>query len=169
MIKEGKNAASVVIDATDAFPATIVATVEVRSLRKNSCPHRASASTVLVISDRGSLMLSAYGEIPFEQGSEYLDMLAQRLRDEPGSRPYIIAYAGRQSYVNEASERAEQAKRYLVEKHGIEADRVVMIDGGYREVRSIELWVEPLGAISSPRATPTLRPAEVQVLKGKKP
>ena len=53
--------------------------------------------------------------------------------------PWIIAYAGRVAYENEAMERAEQAKRYLVEKHGIEPGRVVVLDGGFREVRTVEL------------------------------
>lgn len=167
-IKEGKNSASVTIDATGAFPATVTATVEVFGLNK-SCANRASSQSVLVISDVGPKLLTEYGDITFEHSTGYLDLLAQRLRDDPGSRPYIIAYAGRQAYVNEASDRAEQAKRYLIDKHGIEVDRIVTVDGGFRELRSVELWIEPFGSIASPFASPTLRPEEVQLLKGKRP
>jgi len=65
-------------------------------------------------------------------------------------------------------ERAEQAKRYLVEKHGIEPLRVVVVDGGFREVRSVELWLEESGALNEPLATPTLRRTEAQIRKGKR-
>ena len=94
-------------------------------------------------------------------------MLVKRLRREPGSRPYIIAYAGRYAYENEATGRAQRAKEYLVQKHRIESERIVMMDGGFRETRSVELWIEESGAMNSPLATPTLKPEEIQIVKRK--
>jgi hypothetical protein len=32
-----------------------------------------------------------------------------------------------QGYVNEANDRAEQVKRYLINKHGIEVDRIAAL------------------------------------------
>ncbi len=79
-----------------------------------------------------STLIEEYGDITFEVEQNYLDLLAQRLRDEPAARPWIIAFAGRVAYEKEALERANQAKQYLVEKHGIEALRIVVVDGGFR-------------------------------------
>ena len=123
---------------------------------------------MLHVKEYSSTVIAEYGDVRFEVERTYLDLLAQRLRDEPGSRPHIIAYAGRYAYENEATERAIQAKRYLVEKHGIESERIVTVDGGFREVRSVELWIEEMGALNSPLATPTLKRDEVQILKGKR-
>jgi hypothetical protein len=113
-------------------------------------------------------MIKEYGDITFEAERPKLDVLARLLTKKPGSRPYIIAYAGHQAYEGEANERAERAKKYLVEKHRIEAERIVTIDGGFREVRSVELWIEELGALNEPFATPTLKREEVQILKGRR-
>jgi hypothetical protein len=37
-------------------------------------------------------------------------------------------------------------RRYLVVEHGIDAARVVVIDGGWRKETAIELWVVQPGA-----------------------
>jgi hypothetical protein len=106
--------------------------------------------------------------ISFEKEKPYLHRLALLLNQQPGSVPYIIVYAGRRAYPNEAAERGEKAKTFLVRNYGIEAERVEVVDGGYREIRSIELWLVPPGALS-PIPTPTIDAKEVQILKGKRP
>lgn len=167
VIKKGKNSNSVVIDPTEGFPGTLSATVEVDGLPSRSCPKTASSSSGLYVREYSSTMIVEYGDITFDVEQNYLDLLAQRLRDEPGTRPWIIAYAGRVAYEKEALERADHAKQYLVEKHGIEPLRIVVVDGGFREVRSVELWLEESGALNDPLATPTLKREEVQIQKRK--
>ncbi|MBV8857759.1 MAG: hypothetical protein JOZ02_12560, partial [Acidobacteria bacterium] len=44
---------------------------------------------------------------------------------------------------------------------GITADRIVTVDGGYREELTVELWVVPSGA-TPPAASPTVDPSEVK-------
>jgi hypothetical protein len=120
------------------------------------------------VRESSSTKIEEYGDVVLEVEQNYLDLLAQRLRDDPGAMPWVIAYAGRAAYENEAIERAEQAKRYLVEKHGIEPRRVVVVDGGFREVRTVELWLAEQGALNDPFATPTLKRDHVQIQKGKR-
>jgi hypothetical protein len=108
------------------------------------------------------------GDIQFEEEKQYLHRLALLLEKEPGSQPYIIVYAGRRAYQNEAAMRGERAKAFLVENYGIEAARVAVVDGGYRETRFSELWVVPPGA-DAPIPTPTMDAEGVQMLKGKRP
>lgn len=168
VIKKGKNSNSVVIDPTEGYPGTLSATVEVDGLALRSCPNTASSYSKLYVREYSSTKIEEYGDITFEVERNYLEVLAQRLVDDPGARPWIIAYAGRVAYENEARERADQAKQYLVEKHRIEPERIVVIDGGFREVRSVELWLEEPGALNEPLATPTLKREEVQIQKRKR-
>lgn len=168
VIKKGKNSNSVVIDPTEGFPGTLSATVEVNGLPLRLCPKTASSYSRLYVKDTSSRKIEEYGDIAFEVERNYLDRLVKSLQDEPGSKPWIIVYAGRVAYENEAMERALQAKQYLVEKHGIEPLRIVVVDGGFREVRSVELWLEESGALNEPLATPTLKREEVQIQKGKR-
>lgn len=109
----------------------------------------------------------AYGDISFSDESKRLDSLAAELQRLPESEGYIIAYAGLIAHSDEAKARAECAKNYLVKKHQIKAERILAVDGGYREAREVELYVEPRGG-SVPLALPSIRPSKVTVLGEKK-
>ncbi len=113
-------------------------------------------------------VFDAYGDLPFEHEKERLRAFSVYLRAEPpGARAYIIVYAGRCSYRGEAKRRAERAKSYLVSGLGVKAERVVALDGGYREELRVELWPVPVGA-APPEAKPSLRPSEVRVFRSAK-
>jgi hypothetical protein len=56
-------------------------------------------------------------------------------------------------------------KNYLVSRRGLRAARVKFIEGGYRERRTMEMWVVRRGE-SPPRLTPTLSPRKVRVRRG---
>jgi hypothetical protein len=81
--------------------------------------------------------------------------MAIELQNSPGSRGYIIAYAGRRSRPGEAERMGKRAIDYLTTTRGIGRDRLVFVNGGYRETNSFELWLVPQGA-EPPRPTPTL-------------
>ena len=81
--------------------------------------------------------------------------------------PYIMVYAGRRAYPNEALERGTRAKKFLVGNYGIVAARVVVVDAGHRETPTVELWLVPQGA-NSPNATPTVDPKAVVLKKPKR-
>lgn len=81
---------------------------------------------------------------------ERLDGFAIFLDDNPGYRADIIAYGGRQSCRGEARMRAQLAKEYLTNEKGIDARRIAISDGGYREKWAVELWKGVDGATRSP-------------------
>jgi hypothetical protein len=105
-----------------------------------------------------------YSNIPFTDEKARLDNLAIHLLQEPEMNGYIIAYAGRRSRAGAAQARADRAKKYLVNKRGIERRRVVTIDGGYREDLEVELYALPRG-VSAPSPNPTVDASEVQIIK----
>jgi hypothetical protein len=52
-------------------------------------------------------------------------------------------------------------------KHGMESGRIVIVDGGYREGATVELFIVPAGA-TPPTPTPTLDAKDVQIIADKK-
>jgi hypothetical protein len=106
-----------------------------------------------------------YSNIPFSDERARLDNFAFYVQQEQETIGYIIAYAGRRARAGEARARAERAKNYLVNKRGINAERIVTIDGGHREELMVELYLVPRG-MAGPSATPTVDPSEVQIIRG---
>jgi hypothetical protein len=59
-------------------------------------------------------------------------------------------------------------KPYLVDTRGVDAKRIVVINGGYREEWTAELWIVPKGA-TPPNPSPTLAAKDIRFRKGKIP
>jgi hypothetical protein len=94
-----------------------------------------------------------YGDIRFNDEKARLDNYAIQLQNQPGSQGYIIGYGtcsgdGLCSHTSciVAQKRIERAKEYLVNTRGIDAARIVTVDGGCRSDAAVELWVVPTGA-----------------------
>jgi hypothetical protein len=90
--------------------------------------------------------LADYGDLPLDAERKHLAGLARELQAAPGSQGYIVVYGGRCGAETQALERAERAKEWLINKHGIDASRIVAIDGGYREALTTEIFVGPIDA-----------------------
>lgn len=90
--------------------------------------------------------LDDYGDLAFELEKEHLAGFARELRRAPDAQGYIIVYGGRCGADAAALERAERAKDWLINKHGIDASRIVAIDGGYRETLATEIFIGPVDA-----------------------
>jgi hypothetical protein len=105
-----------------------------------------------------------YGNIPRNDVKARLDNFANELQNQPGSQGYVIAYGGRRGPAGEAQRRADFAKDYLVNTRGIDAGRLVTIDGGFMEEATTELWIVPAGA-TPPTASPTVDASEVKTTR----
>ena len=95
-----------------------------------------------------------------------LDNLAVELQNDPSTRAYIIAYGGRMSPTGQVQKLMSRARDYVVSHRGIDASRLTVVNGGFREEDSVELWLVPSGA-AAPQPTPTVQMADVN--PGKKP
>jgi hypothetical protein len=95
-----------------------------------------------------------FPSIAFDDDKARLDNLAIELQNNPGSQGYIIAYSGRRSRAGEADRMSARAVEYLVSQRGLSRSRLVVVNGGYRESNTFELWLVPQGA-EAPRPTPT--------------
>lgn len=97
----------------------------------------------------------------------YLDNLSVELQNQPEMRGYIIVYApsvGSKS--DTARAHAARMKKFLVESRALKAERIIFVDGGFREKLSYEMWLVPQGA-ELPVARPTASRKDVKLRRGK--
>jgi PKD domain len=158
-ISSGQGTSSITVDTT-GLPnnSTVTATVDVGGYDR-SCSTSSSCSTG--ISAIGPRKIDEYGNIRFNDEKARLDNFAIELQNDPTSQGYLICYGGQTGRTGEAQARCDRAKNYLVSTRGIDASRVVTVDGGYREALTVELWVVPSGA-TPPAASPTVDPSQVK-------
>jgi hypothetical protein len=90
-----------------------------------------------------------------------LDNLAVELQNDPSTTTYLMAYAGRTSRVGESARLLARARDYLVTHRGVDASRITVINGGFREDDCVEVWVVPRGA-APPQPRPTVRAGDVR-------
>lgn len=118
----------------------------------------------------------------YMDGGNSLEAFAEALRKEPRATAYIIVYP--QYYIDHwdetlsndgvegktikhkrvhldsrgvATQVMREVKSDLIHKHHIAAHRVKVVNGGYRKLRYVELWIVPRGE-HAPIATPNAFP-----------
>jgi hypothetical protein len=139
------------------------------SARGDSSAPWASASTPAprfppVPSPTSTRKIDEYGNIRWGDEKARLDNLAIEARNDPTAVSYLVCYGGRRTREGEAARRCKRAADYLTKAAGIEAARVVTLDGGHREDLTVELWLLPAGSMP-PTAAPTVDPSEVIIIK----
>jgi|ERR1043166_1264615 hypothetical protein len=104
-----------------------------------------------------------YGDVRFSDEKARLDNFAIQLQGQEDARGYIVVYAGQTALVGEAAKRGERAKNYLVKVRKLPLDKVVAIDGGYRDSLTVELFIYPKDE-APPTPTPTLDASQVELV-----
>jgi hypothetical protein len=108
-----------------------------------------------------------------------IEGLAIEVGKDKSSQGYIIFYGGRKNISpyrstfakslprrGEAYARAAVLKSHLINTRKVEGNRIVLVNGGFRETWTVELWVVPKGAIP-PLPTPTVKESAIRFRKGK--
>jgi hypothetical protein len=107
-------------------------------------------------SHTGSIKFDEYGMISRSEEEARLNDFAFQLRaSDKTVSGYILVYGGSVTSVNEAHERGAKAKMYLVSR-GVDATRLVVVDGGPRNESTVELFLTTQGTIP-PTPTPPIR------------
>lgn len=97
----------------------------------------------------------------------HLDNYAIEIQSESNLKAYVIAYGGRRGTARlEMRARRARIGRYLVGNRGIDPKRVLVVDGGFREKLTVELWLVPEGE-QMPKATPTVSPKDIRYKRAK--
>lgn len=148
-ITAGQGTAEVSVDAEGDNSITV--SVEVTGYAAN-CQNKASY-TRIVETIPLSRKFDEYGDLKFNEERLRLDQFAIALHNEPGSEGYIIIYDVKDTGKPGSVKRGARAKKYLVKERGLQAARIVVVNGGHRDTRSVELIITPFGALP-PTATP---------------
>ena len=98
----------------------------------------------------------SYGDIYCEDAKARLDALAIELMKMPDAKAYFIIYRGRK-LPGRVLPYLTAHKSYLPDR-GIDASRIVTIEGGEREEMLVEVWIVPSGASPpSPTSEPQIK------------
>lgn len=128
-----------------------------------ACAQTAQVVSVVIAPEKKVIVAREYDECnscSLDDQKARLDNLAVELQNDPSTRAYILAYGGRMSPLGQVEKLISRARDYLISQRGIDASRIVTVNGGFREEDSVELWIVPSGA-ASPRPTPTVQAGEV--------
>ena len=86
--------------------------------------------------------LDSFSGVPLDDALARLDNLAIELSNGPKNwKGYVIVYAGRRARAGEAQAYGKRLRDHLVITRQVEAERVLVIDGGRREKLSAELYL----------------------------
>jgi hypothetical protein len=140
-ISSGQGTSAITVDTTGLDGQSVTATVELGGIDP-SCTRTASC-TVSIEKIQVPRKFDEYGNIRFNDEKARLDNFAVQLQNEPTSTGYIIGYG---SCGTEGMTRANRAKDYLVNTRGIDASRIVTVDGGCAPELLVQLWIAPQGA-----------------------
>lgn len=153
-ISSGQGTSTIEIDSTGAgADKEIRATLQASGLSPE-CQYESTA-TITVAGP--AKKVDAYGNLPEDKEKEHLDAFIANVTDR--EQAYIFAYAGRTSPRGQASADIRRIRAYLL-KAGTPSDRIVTIDGGFREEIAHDLYIVPIGA-ESPRSSPTVNAKDI--------
>jgi hypothetical protein len=120
-----------------------------------------------------------FKDVGCEDEKARLDNFANELQNNPDVQGYIVFYGGKRHRYptrhnsspalprrGEAEARVARLKPYLNDNRGIDSNRIVVVNGGYRDQWAAELWIVPKGA-KTPVPTPTVKSQEIKFRRGR--
>lgn len=170
-IMSGANSPTLTVDSTGLGGHRIVATLVADDGSSDpSCAQSAQAVAIVAPLPKKAIVAQEFDECnscTFDDQKARLDNLAVELQSDPSTRAYIIAYGGRMSPISQVEVLMSRAREYLVSQRGIDNSRFVIVNGGFRESDSVELWIVPSGA-KPPQATPTVKASDLKPARRKR-
>jgi hypothetical protein len=164
-IVSGAGTATITVDSTGLGSQRVTANLVVDDGSGDAlCRQRAQASTEIVNKkppEPECKPFDQFQSVAFDDDKARFDNLAIELQSAPDSQAYIMVYGGRTSRAGQADMLGKRAMDYLVNQRGVDARRITIINGGYRDTDFIEIWICPPGA-RTPQPTPTVQPGDVQ-------
>ncbi|HYX72642.1 MAG TPA: hypothetical protein VE732_07720 [Nitrososphaera sp.] len=110
--------------------------------------------------------LMEFGATKCDEEMSFLDNIAYRLDERPEVRAHLVVYGGRRGDTrDEVRTRGARMRNYLLNTRRVEPSRLAVVNGGYREKFTVEVWFVPKG-MKAPCAKPTVAPKQVRFRKG---
>ncbi|MDT7605071.1 MAG: hypothetical protein QOF61_3068 [Acidobacteriota bacterium] len=156
-ITQGAGTPTITVDTTGAGNQRVTAILVVDDgSGDRQCRQRAQALTnVVALPPPPQINPRRFGEFPsvtFNEDKANFDNFAVELQSDPTAQGYIIVYNGRKSRPGRLAALVNRSRDYIVNTRNIDYSRIVVMNGGVRDVDTIELWVVPKGA-TPPRPT----------------
>jgi hypothetical protein len=105
----------------------------------------------------------SYGRLVTDDEAAHLDLFDEQLRNHPNTRGYLVGYNDPSVPPGVFLRRLYGDQQYLTEIRGLEPNRLSVIDGGYRDRFTIEMWIAPLNSMPpspAPNATHVFEPTQ---------
>lgn len=164
-VMSGAGSPTLTVDSTGLGGQRVIATLAVDDGSVDpACRQTAQAISMVAAEEKKIIVARSFDECnncTFDDQKARLDNLAVELQNDPTTQAYVIAYGGRTSPIAQVERLMTRARDYLTNERGIDKSRIVVVNGGFREADSVELWIVPSGA-APPRATPTVQAGEVK-------
>jgi hypothetical protein len=164
-IISGQGTPTLNVDSSGLGGQKIVATLTADDGSSDpSCAQSAQAVSLVASLPKREIVAQEFDECnncSYDDQKARLDNLAIELQNDPSTRAYIIAYGGRSSALNQVEVLMSRAQDYLITQRGIDASRFEVVNGGFREENSVELWIVPSGA-APPKPTPTVQAKDLK-------
>jgi len=164
-IMTGAGSPTITVDSTGLGSQRLIATLAVDDGSVDPLCHQTARAVSMVAPEQKKIIVAREfdecNNCTFDDQKARLDNLAVELQNDPSATGYIIAYGGRMSPIGQVERLMTRAQDYLIKQRGIDGSRLVVVNGGFRENDSVELWIVPSGA-APPRATPTVQAGDVK-------
>jgi len=164
-ILSGAGTPTIAIDSTGLAGQRITATLVVDDGSGNpTCRQMAESSTFVPPPpprENPAREFDVCNSCSYDDQKARLDNLAVELQNDPSTTAYVIVYGARTSRMGQADRLGVRARDYLVTRRGIDPSRIIVLNGGFREEDSVELWIVPSGA-KPPQPTPTVQAGDVR-------
>lgn len=164
-IISGAGTQTITVDTTGLGKQSVTAILVVDDgSGEATCRQTAQAMTSVIGGTPPPIVPRKFDEFPsiaYDDDKARFDNFAIELQNNPDARGYIITYSGRTSRAGQAERLADRARSYLTQTRGVDTSRLEVVNGGYRDADSYELWIVPQGA-QAPQPSPTISAGEAR-------
>jgi len=161
----GAGTAAITVDSTGLGSQRVTAALAVDDGSGDALCHQTAQASTDVIKKipppPECKPFDQFQSVAFDDDKARFDNLAIELQGAPDTQAYVMIYAGRTSRAGQADMLSRRTMDYLVNQRGVDAGRITIVNGGYRDTDFIEIWICPPGA-KTPQPTPTVQPGDVQ-------
>lgn len=140
-IVEGQGTPTITVSTEGLLDTTVTATVDIGGLCA-TCPPVSDSETGVVAGRPVSELVDEFGPLANDDVKARLDAFAQNLQSNPDSQGYIINYGP----ARQVTRRERLIRDYLVTTRGIDASRLVFVQGGDEPEIRTRLYRVPQGA-----------------------
>ncbi|MBV9211380.1 MAG: hypothetical protein JOZ52_12155 [Acidobacteria bacterium] len=164
-IMSGAGTNSITVDSTGLGKQKVTAILVVDDGSGDAACRQMAQATVDITAPPPPLVpphkFDEFPSVAFDDDKARLDNLAIELQNSPDATGYLFVYSGKTSRVGQADRLGARALDYLTKTRGIDSQRIVVVNGGYRETDYYEFWTVPQGA-QPPQPSPTVDASEVR-------